>query len=318
MLIKNCPHHGLQMWEMLSAFHEGLTDDDSRDLNSISNGTFGTNYEDVDWDYSERMAVTSKRKAQSSRRARHSVVRAADSPSPEANKLEKLEKQVANMGIGGQQYEVCDQCGELGHSGANYTGGSEDVNYVQGGGRNYDMNSNTYHPGLRNHPDFRYGDASNQANTNFKGSSQRAQQPFPPRNPNYNQRGYQKGNEQGGSSGSSNQSNEVVMWGLLKSIQQDLQKKNQADDVRDKTIQVMSTQMGQFATEIAELKKSSGKLPSDTVTNPSHHTSGNRNMKNSHVGKVSTLRSGKTYDNKVAPPPPFVDGVVKDLDEHDR
>ncbi|KAI3694996.1 hypothetical protein L1987_77983 [Smallanthus sonchifolius] len=284
MLIKNCPHHGLQMWEMLNAFHEGLTYDDARDLNSISNGTFSINFKDVDWDYLEWMAVTSKRKAQSSRRARHSVVRAVDSPNSEAN---MLEKQVANMGIGGQQYEVCDQCGELGHNGATCTGNFEDVNYVQGGGRIYDMNSNKYQPGLRNHPNFHYGDASNQANPKFQGSSE-----------------------------SSNSSNEDVMLGLLKSIQQDLQKKSQADDVRDKAFHVMTTQMGQFTTKIAELKKSSGKLPSDMVTNPSHHTSGKNNMKNSHMGKVSTLRSGKVYDNKVAPPPPFVDGMVEDIDEH--
>ncbi|KAI3676097.1 hypothetical protein L1987_85696 [Smallanthus sonchifolius] len=86
-----------------------------------------------------------------------------------------------------------------------------------------------------------------------------------------------------GSSGYSNQSSEAMVLDLLKSIQQDLQKKNQADDVRDKAIQVMTTQMGQFATEIAELRKSSGKIPSNTV----------------------------------APPPPFVDDVVEDLDEHD-
>ncbi|XP_022007445.1 uncharacterized protein LOC110906651 [Helianthus annuus] len=44
----NCPDHGVQMWELLNAFHEGLIPEDARDLSSISNGTFGTNYEHID------------------------------------------------------------------------------------------------------------------------------------------------------------------------------------------------------------------------------------------------------------------------------
>ncbi|KAM0067764.1 putative retrotransposon gag domain-containing protein [Helianthus debilis subsp. tardiflorus] len=65
MMLNNCPHHGIYLWELMNTFHEGLTDEDARDVNSISNGTFGTNYEEDDWEYLERTARASKRKAQS-------------------------------------------------------------------------------------------------------------------------------------------------------------------------------------------------------------------------------------------------------------
>ncbi|XP_035845354.1 gamma-gliadin-like [Helianthus annuus] len=48
MMIKNCPHHGIELWELMNAFHEGLCAEHARDLMSITNGTFGTNYENDD------------------------------------------------------------------------------------------------------------------------------------------------------------------------------------------------------------------------------------------------------------------------------
>jgi hypothetical protein len=51
-------------------------------------------------------------------------------------------------------------------------GRSEEVNQMGDRRKQQDMNSNTYHPGLRNHPNFRYGNASNQLNPNFQGSNQ--------------------------------------------------------------------------------------------------------------------------------------------------
>ncbi|XP_035832022.1 uncharacterized protein LOC118481043 [Helianthus annuus] len=143
------------------------------------------------------------------------------------------------------------------------------------------MNSNTYHPGLRNHPNFRYGNAANQANPKFQG----AQGNFAPRQ-QYNQGNYRGGNNygyqgqfqqtgQGGLGQSSSSGNEVM--DMLRAMQQDMQKRNQLDEVRmqkdevrDKSIQSLTTQMGQLATDVAELKKSKGQLPSDTKQVPAY------------------------------------------------
>ncbi|KAL8240147.1 hypothetical protein R6Q59_013502 [Mikania micrantha] len=55
-------------------------------------------------------------------------------------------------------------------------GRNKEVNQVQGSFQNDKrqnaMNSKTYHPGLRNHPNFRYGNSSKQLNPNFQGSNQ--------------------------------------------------------------------------------------------------------------------------------------------------
>ncbi|XP_022031184.1 uncharacterized protein LOC110932135 [Helianthus annuus] len=270
MMLRNCPHHGIQLWELLNAFHEGLSSEDARDLMSITNGIFGTNYEHIDWAFLEQMAVNSKRKAQSSRRARHVTQR------PQVHGVESDNVQTTN-----QVYNVCTNCNEIGHTTEVCVVGVvdeqvEEVNAIQGGGgRNFNMNSNTYHPGLRNHPNFRYGNAANQANPNFQG----AQGNFAPRQ-QYNQGNYRGGNNYGyqgqfqqtgqGGLGQSSSSGSLVM-DMLRAMQQDMKKRNQLDEVRmqkdevcDKSIQSLTTQMGQLATDVAELKKNKGQLPSDT------------------------------------------------------
>ncbi|XP_076956089.1 uncharacterized protein LOC143631124 [Bidens hawaiensis] len=49
----------------------------------------------------------------------------------------------------------------------------------------------------------------------------------------------------------------------------------QKDEIRDKAIQSLTTQMGQLATEVSNLKKNKGQLLSDTKVNPTHTTSRN-------------------------------------------
>ncbi|XP_076948270.1 uncharacterized protein LOC143620459 [Bidens hawaiensis] len=69
---------------------------------------------------------------------------------------------------------------------------------------------------------------------------------------------------------------------MLKMMQQEMQKRNQLDEarvqkdeIRDKVIQSLTTQMGQLATDVSNLKKNKGELPSDTKENPTHTTSCN-------------------------------------------
>ena len=100
---------------------------------------------------------------------------------------------------------------------------------------------------------------------------------------------------------------------MLKLMQQDMQRRNQLDEVRmqkdevrDKSIQALTTQMGQLATEVSDLKKNKGQLPSDTKVNPSHNSS-----RNVPINHVSVLRSGKEYKKDLSPG--MVDGEVEDV-----
>ncbi|XP_022032292.1 uncharacterized protein LOC110933371 [Helianthus annuus] len=77
----------------------------------------------------------------------------------------------------------------------------------------------------------------------------------------------------------------------------------QKDEVRDKSIQTLTAQMGQLATGVAELKKNKGQLPSDTKVNPSHSSSRGHH--------VSVLRSGKEFKANLSPG--LVDGVIEDI-----
>ncbi|KAJ0570026.1 putative transcription factor interactor and regulator CCHC(Zn) family [Helianthus annuus] len=135
MLLKNCPHHGIQMWELLNAFHEGLLPKDTRDLSSMLNGTFGTNYEHLDWDYLEKMTSTSKRKAQSSRRGRHMMVRVMEN-TPEVGKLMPM------CGHCGDQGHIANQCPSI-------MGRYDEVSMMQGNGNRYlgfQGSNQTFHP----------------------------------------------------------------------------------------------------------------------------------------------------------------------------
>ncbi|XP_076905289.1 uncharacterized protein LOC143561007 [Bidens hawaiensis] len=86
-------------------------------------------------------------------------------------------------------------------------------------------------------------------------------------------------------------------------------------EIQEKSQATLEKQMGQLAEEVAQIKKSAGKLPSDTTVNPGHQSTSSKFLKHADVNKVSVLRNGKIYENKVKNPPQFVEGVVEDVDE---
>ncbi|KAI3743559.1 hypothetical protein L1987_61269 [Smallanthus sonchifolius] len=345
-LLRRCPHHGIPKWELIKAFYDGLLPEDVREVNSTSNGTFLTNHEDVDWEFLERMSVISKRLA-SNRKTRGVSAKVVDL---EAEKrIKSLERQVAQLTVGRgdeakavNSFPICSACGDLGHSDLECPGDSNrtaEVNQVYGDRRPFDMNSNTYHPGLRNHPNFRYGNASNQMNPNFQAPIQGQQQQNNPQpyqnrqqgcnqgyNQGYNQAGYNRGpqrnfnNQQGVSSSNNEASKTDAIFEMLKELKKDndemkknfeeIRKNNQ---VRDKSHEALSRQVGQLAEEIANGRRDPGKLPSDTRRNPSHPSSSFQQTSNPSVNQITILRSGKTYDNNVSTPPQGRDGEVEDL-----
>jgi len=82
-------------------------------------------------------------------------------------RVASLEKQIAKMSHSGGKdvasvgYKVCEECQEIGHNSdgcqANMGKSEEEVNQIYGDRKQYDLNSNTYHPGLRNHPNLSMG-----------------------------------------------------------------------------------------------------------------------------------------------------------------
>ncbi|XP_076959132.1 uncharacterized protein LOC143635130 [Bidens hawaiensis] len=113
--------------------------------------------------------------AAAERRRRGTSSRSVKSVTSESEQIAELERELAGLRKGkkkevgnvGVKFPVCDDCGELGHKAENCPefydeeeDDTEEVNYAYGVSKGQGMNSNTYHPGLRNHPNFRYGNAS--------------------------------------------------------------------------------------------------------------------------------------------------------------
>ncbi|XP_021991835.1 uncharacterized protein LOC110888625 [Helianthus annuus] len=181
--------------------------------------------------------------------------------------------------VGAVQYSIYEECGDIGHRTENCQA-TADVNQVYGDRRQYDMNSNTYHLGLRNHPNFRYGNASNQMKPNIQsgnqgGYSHQTRQ-------GSNQGGYQRSYNQGGN-GSGNSNSQMggddsinskfdalmnAMNALTTSNQEIKSEMKKEFEVRDKSHKALEKQVGQLAEEMAQMRGSGGRLPSDTAMNP--------------------------------------------------
>jgi hypothetical protein len=299
------------------------------------------------------MARNSKAEESADRRTKHPVSKSLlYSDSSSKDRIAQLERELAKMKkreVSAVQYPVCDNCGDLGHKASECSGdmgqATEEVNQVYGE-RKYDMNSNTYHAGLRNHPNFRYGNPANQMNPNFQSGNQGGGGQYQGRQGgnqggyqrnNYNQGGnqgynnnYQRGYNQGGSS--SNQGNSSgsqgsdeslsskldALMNMMKDSNNDIKEMKKGNEVRDKSHEALAKQVGQLAEEMAQWRGSTGKLPSDTTINPQHQASSSRNNQSVHINAVSFILNDKVVGNETTPPQQFVDGVVEEVDSDDE
>ncbi|KAD7117464.1 hypothetical protein E3N88_04732 [Mikania micrantha] len=113
------------------------------------------------------------------------------------------------------------------------------------------------------------------------------------------QRNYQTNHDQGSYLGTSETSNKDIM-DFLKEMKK-------ANEVRDKSVEALSKQVGQLAEEVAIYTNETGKLPSDTVVNPLHQSSTSKNKKkcaleNSKEHIKVEARSSKSPNGLKKPP----------------
>ncbi|XP_057444357.1 uncharacterized protein LOC130736557 [Lotus japonicus] len=139
--------------------------------------------------------------------------------------------------------------------------------------QNYDLSSNRYNPGWRNHPNLRWSDQSQPAQAPFQNNAR----PYVP-----------PPMQQQANNPTAPQSKESSLEDMLK--QMTSQNMQFQQDTRS-SIQNLTNQIGQMATSINQLQsQNSDKLPSQTVVNP-------RNV------SAITLRSGKQIDADHGPEP---------------
>ncbi|KAM1376172.1 hypothetical protein ACFX2F_037941 [Malus domestica] len=178
---------------------------------------------------------------------------------------------------------VCGVCSVQGHANDQCpqlieNGGWEAANAVGFGNQNqprHDPYSNSYNPGWRDHPNFKWRDPQQpQQQGGFR------QQPLgfytKPFVPNQNQ--VQTAPP---TSGTSLDNDQVVK--LLTTLTQEVQTQNKERQIQDKRVDNLEKQMGQIAEFMGQIREQ-GRLPSSTVVNPKGGF---------ETAKAIMLRSGK-------------------------
>ncbi|KAK4390452.1 hypothetical protein Sango_2108500 [Sesamum angolense] len=267
-LVKSCPHHQIPDHLLIRYFYEGLSSMDRKLIDAASGGAlfnktptearnlisimvsntqqFGTRYDDPP------------------RRSNEVNIAAFDD---RLNELTSLVKKLAVERT--QHVKACGICTSPGHvtdiCPTLQEGPTEHADAIGGFSgqqqRRYDLFSNTYNPGWKDHPNLSYGAQSQ----NFQRPQYRPSMP-PPSNP-----------KQG-----------MHLEDMMKSfisntqqIQQNTQQQiQQLQQSVQTSIQNLESQMSQLASSVSKLEYQ-GKLPSQTVINPKHNAS------------AIVLRSGK-------------------------
>ncbi|CAN6588984.1 unnamed protein product [Malus baccata var. baccata] len=182
-----------------------------------------------------------------------------DPPRPQVNELAEGMKihGPSVCGVCSMQGHANDQCPQLIEN-----GGWESANAVGFGNQNqprHDPYSNSYNPGWRDHPNFKWRDPQQpQQQGGFR------QQPpgfyTKPFIPNQNQVQSAPTN-----SGMSLDNDQVVK--LLTTLTQEVQTQNKERQIQDKRVDNLEKQMGQIAEFMGQIREQ-GRLPSSTVVNP--------------------------------------------------
>ncbi|CAN6542474.1 unnamed protein product [Malus baccata var. baccata] len=287
-LVASCPHHQMKEELLLQYFYEGLLPIERQMLDASAGGAL------VDKTPTAAKTLISNRAlnaqqyegvGQRSNPRQHQV--------NEVNAITELQNQMANLttllsqvvegpkvqnmaacGVCSMQGHLTDKCPQLIEN-----GGWETLNAV-GFGNQYqprnDLFSNTYNPGWRDHPNFKWREPQQGQQQN--GFRQQPpgfyQKPFAPTQP--------QAQTTQTNSGSSIDNDQIFQ--LLTSMAQGMQS-------RDKRMDELEKQVGQIAEFMGQFREQ-GKLPSSTVVNPKGGF---------ETAKVITLRSGKEVGTEPTP-----------------
>ncbi|XP_022000265.1 uncharacterized protein LOC110897839 [Helianthus annuus] len=146
-MMRRCPHHQIEKWELVKCFVRGLDDTTWNRLESTSNGTLLSNHEDDDWEFLERMSKRSKEKESADRAKKHPISRSLPDLDSK-DQISTLEREMARMKkkeVNAVQFDVCEECGDIGHRAEQCPTGPEEVNqnYNNQGGNGSGLNNQT-------------------------------------------------------------------------------------------------------------------------------------------------------------------------------
>ncbi|CAN6691859.1 unnamed protein product [Malus baccata var. baccata] len=285
-LVASCPQHQMKEELLIQYFYEGLLPMERQMLDASAGGAL------VD-KTPEAAKVLIANRAHNAQQ--YEGVGQRDPPRPQVNEVSaitELQNQMANLttllsqvvegpkvqnvaacGVCSMQGHLTDKCPQLIEN-----GGWETLNAV-GFGNQYqprnDPFSNTYNPGWRDHPNFKWREPQQgQQQSGFRQQPPGFyQKPFAPTQPQA---------QPAQKSGSSIDNDQI--FNLLTSMAQGMQN-------RDKKVDELEKQVGQIAEFMGQFREQ-GKLPSSTIANPKGGF---------ESAKAIMLRSGKQVGT--APPP---------------
>ncbi|KAM1724627.1 hypothetical protein ACFX11_023056 [Malus domestica] len=284
-LVASCPQHQMKEELLLQYFYEGLLLLERQMLDASAGGAL------VDKTPRDAKTLIANRALNAQQ---YEGVGQRDTPRPhhvnEVSSISELQSQMANLtsmlsqlveGPKTQGTTICGVCSIQGHQSDQCpqlieNGGWESANAVGYGNQNQPRNdpfSNTYNPGWRDHPNFRWRDAPQYGQqSGFRqppGFFPRPMEPQPPPQ------------AQSSQTNPGTSMNDDKTYQLLTTMAQEMQ--NQAKEVNE-----LKKQMGQMAEFLGQFREN-GKLPSTTVVNPKGGF---------ESAKAITLRSGKEVRNK--------------------
>ncbi|CAN6567516.1 unnamed protein product [Malus baccata var. baccata] len=286
-LVASCPQHQMKEELLLQYFYEGLLPIERQMLDASAGGAL------VDKTPTAAKTLISNRALNAQQ---YEGVGQRSNPRPhqvnEVSAITELQNQMANLttllsqvvegpkvknvaacGVCSMQGHLTDKCPQLIEN-----GGWETLNSV-GFGNQYqprnDPFSNTYNPGWRDHPNFKWREPQQgQQQSGFRQQPPGFyQKPFAPTQPQA---------QPAQKSGSSIDNDQI--FNLLTSMAQGMQN-------RDKKVDELEKQVGQIAEFMGQFREQ-GKLPSSTIANPKGGF---------ESAKAIMLRSGKQVGT--APPP---------------
>ncbi|CAN6707320.1 unnamed protein product [Malus baccata var. baccata] len=268
-LVASCPQHQMKEELLIQYFYEGLLPMERQMLDASAGGAL------VDKTPGAAKVLIANRAHNAQQ---YEGVGQRDPPRPQVNEVSsmpEIQSQLANLtSIVSQLAEgmkihgpsVCGVCSMQGHANDQCpqlieNGGWESANAVGFGNQNqprHDPYSNTYNPGWRDHPNFKWRDPQQpQQQGGFR------QQPpgfyTNPFVPNQNQV------QSAPITSSMSLDNDQVVK-LLTTLTQEVQTQNKERQIQDKRVDNLEKQMGQIAEFMGQIREQ-GRLPSSTVMN---------------------------------------------------
>ncbi|GJV00997.1 DNA-directed DNA polymerase, partial [Tanacetum coccineum] len=176
-LLRTCPHHDIPKWELVKVFYDGLDYQNQQFVMATSGGTFFSRPMEEEWEFFEKLSKGSKTQASVDRNNHTSSANFVSNQHGTNSEISELSKKVdlllRNLGKGVPNvshvsHDACSMCGDPSHSVNNCQSwgapSNEEVNGVYGNRPRNDPFSESYNPGWRNHPNFRWKDDDNRPN----------------------------------------------------------------------------------------------------------------------------------------------------------